>query len=295
MPSREQLNDVLARKREKKQMNQKTSRKKLIDEDTLEEVERPKERQKEKQEEKYQEERQIERVKDKHQEERQVERLREKQEERYVDDFEEYKENEEEEYEEDKRKKNKEVVKKQVQYDEDIETPRNKVKDDKVQLSQSRDRGRPKVNKEEMVGKEAINKQMFIRLLRQSKIQSISGDVIDAIKEVMIDILVDVCKYCKESITNDKLRNYMLFYLKNEEEELPEEITLPQINFERFCKAICEENQTVIKRDSIYLLQLFTEAIIIKVLSAADMVAGASKRSRVNGTDLLVAFSIYTL
>ena len=65
--------------------------------------------------------------------------------------------------------------------------------------------------------------------------------------------------------------------------------------FDRFARAVFDTKGIVMKRDACYLFHLYCEAYLTKMIKAADLVASASKRSRVQGSDLTIAYHIYNM
>jgi len=141
---------------------------------------------------------------------------------------------------------------------------------------------------------EILPKQSLMRLVRSSGIQSASSDIIEVTKEVLENVIVDAIKGRRQLI-NDDVNDLVDTVFKEGDQELPQDASIPQASFERFLRVICAREGCNYKRDVIYIFQLYCEAYLIKMIKAADLVAGSGKRSRVQGSDLTIAYHIYNL
>lgn len=141
---------------------------------------------------------------------------------------------------------------------------------------------------------EVIPKASLLRLLRSSGVSGMNSDVIIASKEVLENILNTVIQegVC---LTSDKIRQHITEHFKEGEDELPEEVQIAPTAFDRFVRPFFQAKQASFKRDASYLLHLFCEAYLIKMVRGADMIAACSKRSRISGGDIAVAYHIYNM
>ena len=141
----------------------------------------------------------------------------------------------------------------------------------------------------------SIPKALLVRLIKSSGVQGICSDVIDTSKEIIENIIQDTIKNAgitgvfKSSHVNEMIEKNF----KEGDAALPEDITIsPQI-FDAFIRPHFVKANISYKRDASYIFQLYCEAYLIKMLRAADMVAGSAKRSRIQGSDLTVAYYIF--
>ena len=138
----------------------------------------------------------------------------------------------------------------------------------------------------------AIKKALY-KLIKSTNI-SCASDVIETSKEIVQQV-IEECVRVGGPLSSSDVLGLVNFHFKNGEASLPEEIVIPSAVFERFAKPIFQSKNGSYRRDAMYILHLFVEAYIIKMIQAADMIAASNKRSRVTGADVTVAFHIYNL
>ena len=178
-------------------------------------------------------------------------------------------------------------------HDQDLESVEEELSAVKKRPAETNTRGR-KPGIPNSTSEEPLGKNMIVRLLKTTEVQSISSDVIDAVKEVMTTIVKDLCTFASSGIISDeKLNSYILKFVNDLDKDIPSDTVIPPANFERFAKPIFEENNCGLKRNTFFFFQQFVELLVVKLMSKADMVAGVAKRSRVTSVDLLVAMHIY--
>lgn len=146
-------------------------------------------------------------------------------------------------------------------------------------------------------GSESVPKLSIVKLIKSSNLQSAGAELVDAVRELILQFTRTVLEKCADNrlINAANLHRYMSTYIENEEKDLNNDIVIATAHFERLIRPICEEHGYVIKRDTFYLLHLFVETVMVKILQASDMVADAANRKRVCAKDVLVAFSIYMM
>lgn len=144
----------------------------------------------------------------------------------------------------------------------------------------------------------SLSKQAIIRLIKSSKVPSANSNVIDAIKEIIPTfsekILNEICKE-GEICTSDKVNQAISKYIKDEEKELNQEPFITAIQFDRLIRPILNERKNSFKRDAFYYFHLFIESMMVKFLVAADMIAEANRRQRIDAKDVSVAYMIFTM
>ena len=138
-----------------------------------------------------------------------------------------------------------------------------------------------------------LPKQSLLRLIKSSGIQHISADVVDTSIEVLQNIIESSIVANKVSTT--ETINQLIFRDFGGDEHLPEEAILPAATFQRFVNTFYQLQNSSIKRDAFFLLHLYCEAYLVKMIKAADIVASNNKRSRLQGADLTVAYHIYNM
>ena len=138
-----------------------------------------------------------------------------------------------------------------------------------------------------------LPKQSLLRLIKSSGIQHISADVVDTSIEVLQNIIESSIVANKVSTT--ETINQLILKDFGGDEHLPEEAILPAATFQRFVNTFYQLQNSSIKRDAFFLLHLYCEAYLVKMIKAADIVASNNKRSRLQGADLTVAYHIYNM
>ena len=145
---------------------------------------------------------------------------------------------------------------------------------------------------------ETVPRQSIIRLIRSSQLNSAGAELVDAVKELIVEFTKTVLESTVDPqriINANNLHKYMAAFVPNEDKDLNNDVVISPVHFERLIRPILEENKYVVKRDTFFLLHLFVETVMIKVLQGSDMVADAAKRQRVSAKDVLVSYSIYMM
>ena len=145
---------------------------------------------------------------------------------------------------------------------------------------------------------ETINKTSFLKLIKKSGPTSVANDTVDELKDVLqdfIDYMFDILASKDDILDSNDIREYMELYLEDIESELPEVTLLPRDQFEKAVQQLSERSHIKIRRDAVYMVQLFSECILMKVVEGANLVADASRRSRISGKDIETSYKIYML
>ncbi len=142
-----------------------------------------------------------------------------------------------------------------------------------------------------------LPRQTMKRLIKKVEIQYMAEDILETAEEVMFELITNVVTNPANNgvITGSFMHKLIATEFKNGEDDLSEDPLLTPNCFQRFITPILQANHCTIKRDAVLLLHLYAESYLMKMVKAADMVASASKRSRVCGVDLTVAFHIHTM
>lgn len=139
-----------------------------------------------------------------------------------------------------------------------------------------------------------IPRASIIRLVKTLGFQSISKDLIDACVEV-IENLIEETKVENKTLNYNDIHAIILRDFKNAENELPEETQISAPAFTRFVSPILQKSNCGLKRDAFFLFHLYCEAYLLKMLKAAEVIALSGKRTRVQGSDLTVAYHVYNM
>jgi len=170
--------------------------------------------------------------------------------------------------------------------------------EDLGQNEKQRKRGRPPGSKNRATiekEQEGLPRASIIRLVKTLNLQSITKDLIDACVEI-IENCVQETKVDNKTLTYNDIHAIILRDFKDAENELPEETQISAPAFTRFVTPILKKSNCGMKRDAFFLFHLYCEAFLLKMLKAAEVIATVSgKRTRVQGTDLSVAYHVYNL
>ncbi len=137
----------------------------------------------------------------------------------------------------------------------------------------------------------------MVRLLKASGVGGLFADAIESSKEILQQIIEELCAQTTTGVINIDLVNKNINrHFKNGENDLPEDVYISPSTWDRYAKTITDKKGGItIRRDASFLLQLYCEGYLLKMVKAAEMVAASSKRGRISGGDLAIAFHIYTM
>jgi hypothetical protein len=183
-------------------------------------------------------------------------------------------------------------------------TPSKPLQTPVVAPTPSRQLQTPVVEQPQMVEQEKLDgKSMWVKLIKKSQCTALSSDVIEGCKDLIHEIIREMCEYLvsngSNSLTVDMIHKYISVHFKKLQidSQVTEnaDLVFPQSNFYKFILPILNENKVVIKPEYLFVLQMYIEYIIVKILNGAEFVKDGAKRKRVIATDLLVAYQIYTM
>lgn len=139
-----------------------------------------------------------------------------------------------------------------------------------------------------------IPKQSLAKLIKSITTQSMGSDIIDTCREVL-DLVIGSAVQGQSVLNVNLVANLIQTDFKEGDAELPSDVTINPTVFDRFVRAICEKNQVQVKRDAVYLFQLYCETYLLKMVKAADLVAGSARRARIQGSDMTIAYHIFNM
>jgi histone H3/H4 len=143
------------------------------------------------------------------------------------------------------------------------------------------------------VSANALPRAALSRLLKTSGF-GFSSTVMEAAIEILQEI-VNECIRDKSITTGDDINRLVSKHFPNGEDDLPEKVVLNESQFSKFVNPLFQARKATCKRDAFYMLHLFCEGFILKMMRAADMVAGNSRRSLIQANDLTIAYNIYSM
>lgn len=148
-----------------------------------------------------------------------------------------------------------------------------------------------KVKEEE----EFVSKSVWQKLLKKANIVSASGDVLEALKQIVPDFLTKALNelHSEDRVINAKVVDQLINkWIPMGESAVVEQVILPAASYEYLIRPAVQATGFQIKRDGFYQLIHFVETWMLKLLTCGDIIAEASKRTRICGRDLSVAYTI---
>ena len=139
----------------------------------------------------------------------------------------------------------------------------------------------------------ALPRTSLSRLLKTAGF-GFSQTIIEAATEILQEI-VNECIRDKSVTTSDDINKLVNKHFMNGEDDLPEKVVLNESHFSKFVNPLFQARGATCKRDAFYMLHLFCEGFILKMMRAADMVAGNSRRTLIQANDLTIAYNIYSM
>jgi hypothetical protein len=147
------------------------------------------------------------------------------------------------------------------------------------------------------------NKSLWVKLIKRSQCTALSSDVIDGCKDLIREVIREMCEFVIENgqyeLTSEIINKYISTHFKNlqinTQMNSNSDLVFPQSNFYKFIISILHDSKVSIKPEYLFVLQMYIEFIIVKMLNGAELVKEGSKRKRVFATDLLISYQIYRM
>jgi len=131
----------------------------------------------------------------------------------------------------------------------------------------------------------------IIKGILKANLDSFSSECIDQSKELLARIVYKILSNSKSSqISSESICNFMNQYIA--EEHLKEEVYIQPNVFVKFLAPLEHELQVKCRRDAYYMLQMYAESFLIKLISLSKRIAENTGRSRVQGSHLELAYEI---
>jgi hypothetical protein len=180
---------------------------------------------------------------------------------------------------------------------------KNKKRDDSVERPREDTRGREDTRDERISSSNPfidIHKKSFLQLIKSNDINNISGDCVDELKDILNVFLVYMFEQFAEPDRTvmaeaADVKTYMSFYLEDEDKELPQDLAIPSRDVERGIMMICDRFRIKIRKDVVYLVHMFAECILLKVIKGALMINDLGKAKRLSGKEIRTAYKIYMM
>ena len=208
--------------------------------------------------------------------------------------------------EEEVKKEEKEIVPQKQETIDSSEAPLKRRGRPRLTESEKAEKVAEKVEKSEKIEKsvatkqedeDILNKSSMVRLLKASGVVGLFADAIDSSKEILQQIIEELCDQSTTGVINIDLVNKNINrHFKNGENDLPQDVYISPSTWDRYAKSTTDKKGGItIRRDASFLLQLYCEGYLLKMVKAAEMVAASAKRTRISGGDLAIAYHIYTM
>jgi histone H3/H4 len=136
-----------------------------------------------------------------------------------------------------------------------------------------------------------------LNIIKEGGANSVTTDAKFELRDIMQDFIETMFEAISEhtqTIETQDVKQYMKGYLTSDS-ELPENLVIKPSDFENVIKKICAKLRLGIKRETIYLIQLFTECIASKIVEGAIQIAENGRRTRIDDKDLTISYRIYML
>jgi histone H3/H4 len=144
---------------------------------------------------------------------------------------------------------------------------------------------------------ENVPRSAFLKLIRKAGAPSVSSDAADEIRDIMQDFILnmfDVLAQETDTFTIETIKRYMEGYIR-EESELSPQVVLSRSDFEKAVIQLCEKEKVKMKRETVYVIQMHVETIMMKIVEGGMLIAENSRRQRVLDKDLATSYKIYIL
>ena len=93
----------------------------------------------------------------------------------------------------------------------------------------------------------------------------------------------------------DDVKAYIGLFIEDEDKEMVNDLILPSKDIELAINNISDRYNVKIKKDVIYLVHMFLESILAKVIDGAKMINEMCKTKRLSGKEIKTAYKIYML
>jgi hypothetical protein len=93
----------------------------------------------------------------------------------------------------------------------------------------------------------------------------------------------------------DDVKQYISLFIEDEDKEMINDLILPSKDIERAIITISEKYNVKIKKDVVYLVHMFLESILAKVIDGAKLINEIGKTKRLSGREIKTAYKIYML
>ena len=145
-----------------------------------------------------------------------------------------------------------------------------------------------------------LPKKHILQIIKSKDVDSISADCVDEIKDILQDFTTHMFELFSDGdkvviAERDDIKSYISLFIEDDDKEMVDELTLPSKDIENAINNISDRYNVKIKKDVVYLVHMFLESILVKVITGAKMINDMSKTKRISGKELRTSYKIYML
>ncbi len=192
---------------------------------------------------------------------------------------------------------------------DDRDEPRRR--DDRDEPRRRDDRDEPR-RRDELPSREVVQvvhkgnqfldlpKRYILQTIKNRDVDTISADCVDEIKDILQDFTSHMFELFSEGdkvviAERDDVRAYIGLFIEDEDKEMVNDLILPSKDIELAINNISDTYNVKIKKDVIYLVHMFLESILAKVIDGAKLINEMCKTKRLSGKEIKTAYKIYML
>ncbi len=204
---------------------------------------------------------------------------------------------------EDERKDDRKKI--ENERDRKLDEPRRR--DDRDEPRRRDDRDEPR-RRDELPSREVhkgnqfldLPKRYILQTIKNRDVDTISADCVDEIKDILQDFTSHMFELFSEGdkvviAERDDVRAYIGLFIEDEDKEMVNDLILPSKDIELAINNISDTYNVKIKKDVIYLVHMFLESILAKVIDGAKLINEMCKTKRLSGKEIKTAYKIYML
>jgi hypothetical protein len=188
---------------------------------------------------------------------------------------------------------------------DDRDEPRRR--DDRDEPRRRDDRDEPR-RRDELPSREVPKRNQFLDLpkryilqtIKNRDVDTISADCVDEIKDILQDFTSHMFELFSEGdkvviAERDDVKAYIGLFIEDEDKEMVNDLILPSKDIELAINNISDTYNVKIKKDVIYIVHMFLESILAKVIDGAKLINEMCKTKRLSGKEIKTAYKIYML
>ena len=189
---------------------------------------------------------------------------------------------------------------------DDRDEPRRR--DDRDEPRRRDDRDEPR-RRDEMPSREVhhkgnqfldLPKRYILQTIKNRDVDTISADCVDEIKDILQNFTSHMFELFSEGdkvviAERDDVKAYIGLFIEDEDKEMVNDLILPSKDIELAINNISDIYNVKIKKDVVYLVHMFLESILAKVIDGAKLINEMCKTKRLSGKEIKTAYKIYML